>query len=163
MPEIPDQPAEPDAPLVPPPAPAHIGAPLSSAGRVDRLMDALDRALRSGDVDEGLLADLNWTPSQARQFLEAYKRVKVGGQRQTERTPLPRQTGQIRLPTAGAGQLQRSDGTLQPSARSLNASHQRAADQTRDLMEVGRQRVTPRYRSLLEAYYQSVSSRPAPE
>lgn len=124
------------------------------------MMDALERELRGGEVDPSLMAELGWSLPQARQFVEAYKRTKIGGQRQSEKTDLPQkvQTGSA----ARANNQVMRNGQVDPSARALQATHQRAPDQTRELMEVGRQRITPRYRPVLEAYYRSISSRPAP-
>jgi hypothetical protein len=124
-------------------------------------MDGLERELRSGQPDESLLEDLGWTLEQARQFVEAYKRAKAAGQRQQNQTKLPGQghSTEEAKPQSGNTVL-RSQGADQ-KAKALNA-HERAPDRTRELMEVGQQRVAPRYRSVLEGYYRSVGSRPAP-
>jgi len=158
---IPEKAAEPDRPLELAPPPADPAAPVSSSGRLDRLMDLFERELRAGTVDPSLLAELKWTLPEAQQFVEAYRRAKVAGQRQVERTAVPQQV-RTEEGRRGDNQVLRGGAVVDPAARTLHTTHERAPDRTRELMEVGRQRITPRYRSVLEAYYRSVGSRPGP-
>jgi hypothetical protein len=161
-PTVPDKPEDPDRPIERPATPpANPASPPPSAGRVDRLMDDLDRELRGGTVDPSLLSDLGWTLQQAQQFLQAYKRAKAAGQGQSHQTQLPQQVQPAEAAPKSSNQVSRSEGAA-PTARTLNTTHERAPDRTRELMEVGHQRVAPRYRPLLEGYYRSVGSRPAP-
>ncbi|MEP0844480.1 MAG: hypothetical protein HRF43_17415 [Phycisphaerae bacterium] len=161
---LPDKPAAAEGSVRPPPTAERQAADLHSTGRLDALMDALERDLRGGEVDPALLADLGWTPPQARQFVEAYKRAKAAGQRQSSQTRLPdRREADHIVPGGGepAGVVKRAGPSIAPSARALNAQHSRAPDDTRELLEVGRQRVAPRYQSVLEAYYRSLATQPA--
>lgn len=161
MSRVPDKAADPDRPIEAPNAGRPGGPPPRSVGRLERLMDALDRELRRGEPREELLADLGWTLPEAQQFVEAYRRLKTGGQRQTGQTPLPAGSEvNTETPRQPAGVLRGGQGTAR-DARSLEATHQRPTDRTRELMEVGRQRVTPRHRPILEAYYRSLATQPA--
>jgi hypothetical protein len=126
------------------------------------LIEALDRALRRGEVDAGLLDELGWDLTRTRQFVEAYKRLESESQPQPDRTELPSAVTE-RPPrvTSERESIQRGQHAAAIGAESLKTEYSREADTNQDVMEVGRQRVTPRYQGLLEAYYRSVASQPA--
>ncbi len=135
---------------------------LPSTGRIEQAVDALERSLRRGDVDEKLLADLGWTIPQAQQFVDAYKRAKPSAQPpRADRTSVPTTQVFREEKPPGDRAVLRAGSPTAPGARSLNASTRRSPDTTRDLMEVGRQRVLPKYELLMEAYYRSLTSQPA--
>lgn len=132
---------------------------LPSTGRIDRLVDTLDRELRSGTVDPALLQELGWDLPRARQFVDAYKRARQGGQRQRDRTELPVQR---RKTTQPGGDLAVLPGQAGPGpARAFQADAPLSPDELRGVADPARQRVPARYRPLLEAYYRSISSQPA--
>ncbi len=156
--ELPETPAapthEPGMPVPPGDQPATDGPGL----RVKALVDQLDMALRRGEVDETLLSALGWDVPRAEQFVDAYKRAAAAGQVQSDRTVIPvREQAVLAAPEpAPAKRAGRA-----ASGRRLDADQDRPSDDTRELIGVGRQRVTPRYRGLLEAYYQSMTTQPA--
>jgi len=133
-----------------------------STGRTEQVVNALDRSLRRGEVDEKLLADLGWTVPQAQQFVDAYKQAKSSAQPpRADRTSVP--TSQVFRDEKPSGdrKVLRAGSPTAEGAKGLNSSDRRAPDSTRELMEVGRQRVLPKYEPLMEAYYRSLTSQPA--
>lgn len=159
--ELPDRAAAADGEVRPPAATDRAPADLKADGRVDALMDALERDLRSGEIDEALLIELNWTPAQARAFVESYKRLKTGGQRQVAKTKLPGRPESANEARPPDNTVLRGKDSGSTGARGLHTTHSRSPDDTRELLEVGRQRVGPKYQSVLQAYYRSLATRPA--
>lgn len=154
--------SQPNGSIAPLESPDKPSPRLPSTGRTEQAVDALERSLRRGDIDERLLADLGWTIPQAQQFVDAYKRTKSSAQPpRADRTSVP--TTQVFRDEKPSGDrvVLRAGSPTAPGARSLNASDRRSPDATHDLMEVGRQRVLPKYEPLMEAYYRSLTSRPA--
>jgi hypothetical protein len=140
------------------PASPRDGAPLQVNGRLDRVVDALERELRSGAADSKLLQELGWDLPRARQFVAEYRRTRGIGQRQSDRTTVPLARRTATRPEDAAGVLY---GTATPEARTLRPEVQRRADEMQGLADPARQRVPSRYRPLLEAYYRSITSQPA--
>jgi len=127
------------------------------------VMDELDRSLRRGEVDGEMLDELDWNLPHARQFVEDYKRIETREHQPKERTEVPTRTIESQVEFHGDGQVHRAARPRSSGMRSLNATGQHSPDTARGLMQVGRQRILPRYESLLEAYYASVASQPAEE
>lgn len=146
-------------PPEPPVTPAERGRPPESTGRIERLMSELDRRLRAGELDDALLDELGWDHVQTRRFVETYERLVEDGQRQLDATVIPDEVVVVPEPGHAPEQVDRADRAA--TGEGLYSVRERDPDDVRELMEVGRQRVAPRYRPLLEAYYRSVGTRPA--
>ncbi|HSW44612.1 MAG TPA: hypothetical protein VLM89_03470 [Phycisphaerae bacterium] len=139
---------------------SHRAAP--TVGQARQVIDALERALRRGDTDPALLEELGWDLQAAQQFVKEFKRTASASR--------PAGNVDVRVveggPRSEAASIE-SPGVLRagraaaPGLRGLRESDTRPADDTRGLMEVGRQRVPPRYEFLLEAYYRTLASQPA--
>ena len=160
---MPEEAEQPDEALVPPEGLAGPADRLMTPGRVEKVMDALNRSLRGGEVDEAMLDALDWNLPRAQQFVEDYKRSLTQEQQVKERTEVPTRTIVSEIESHGDGKVRRAEAPQMSTMKSLNATGERAPDNTRGLMQVGRQRIPPRYESLLEAYYASVASQPAEE
>ena len=132
---------------------------IPNTGRTANLVNRLELALRSGEVDPKLLDELKWDVTEARAFVDAYHRAAARAQRQTDRTELPAGEA-IQLAPPKPRTVLRADTGTGRDAGSLRSDRTRSADAVRELLEPGRQRVTPKYRTVLEAYYRSVTSRP---
>jgi len=135
-------------------------------GQARQAIESLDRDLRRGQVDPELLDELGWDLSTAQRFVEAYRRSAV----QLQVQPLP---DDGRAPSRPQGRPQpiarpsrpervlRAGGAVAPDARGLYEADTRPADDTRDLMQAGQQRVPARYDPILKAYYRTLASQPA--
>jgi hypothetical protein len=144
-----------------PPTPAAGGQKIMAPGRMDRLMETLDHALRRGEVDPALLSDLGWDVPQARQFVQAYERaVTAAVTRRPQRTALPARTTEREAGRDDVPEVLRAD-EAEGDRGALDASSRLAESNASGLMEVGRQRAPERYRPIVEAYYRSLGSRPA--
>ncbi len=160
--DVPDKPAQPEVAGEKPVAPDYGRDRLMPPGRVERIVDALEQSLRQGQVDPGLLDELNWNIPHAREFVKDYQRLADRGQKQVGQTDVP---GEVSETTANGNsdkRILRSSGPNEPNLKRMNTTVRRSPDATSELMETGRQKVAPRYRPVLEAYYRSVASAPAP-
>lgn len=144
-----------------PDTPTANGPDEPSPGRLADLMDALERSLRAGNIDPAMLDELGWNEGQLRQFVESYKRTeRPPGRNPDHTTPAMIITSPSANPMDDSD-VQRADGAPAAGIKGMATIHQRQADSSQDVLSPGRQRVSPRYRRLLEGYYRAVTSRPA--
>jgi hypothetical protein len=100
-----------------------------------------------------------------RQFVEKYATRYGKLKPMLDRTALPteQRVGSMRVP----GQVQLQEGqTLDPAVADASGSEQLTSDEIRELNESTVEKVSPRYRKALEAYYRylsQVNSEPEPE
>lgn len=123
------------------------------------MIEALDRALRQGAVDPQLLDELGWTRPQAEDFVAEFKRRREASLRGPVQTELAGEVRVLAAPTGGTPGVRRGTaGSRVTEQRMQDARH---PDRVNELLEPGRQRIAPRYRALLEAYYRGLASQPA--
>lgn len=126
-------------------------------------IDALDRDLRRGQVDPGLLDELGWDVQTAERFVQAFKQSEMLRQNVAESTTQPAERPVQASPESHRKtDAIRAVGGPASGVRGLNEAGTRPADDTHDLMQVGHQRVPARYQPFLEAYYRSLASQPSP-
>lgn len=137
---------------------------VATVGQARQAIDALERDLRKGEVDRELLDQLGWDVQTAERFVEAYKRSGMRQQPTADTAttnPAPRQV-HAALASRRPERVILSEGPPAADAHSLIDTGTRPADDTHDLMQVGHQRVPPRYKAILDAYYRTLASRPSP-
>jgi hypothetical protein len=160
--DVPDKPkddgTDPTGPLD---GPDTKSKPITPTGRVSKLMDELEMALRRDEVDPKMLEDLGWNVDQAWQFVEDYKRQIGRGQRQSNESALPDATGALPAGPKDRADVRRATTGPAPNSRSLSASNSPGADRVHDLREIGRQRVPRPLDPILRGYNSSFGTRPA--
>jgi len=144
------------------PEPERKAEKIDPTGRVSKLMDELEMALRRDEVDPELLESLGWNVEQAWQFVEDYRREVKGAQPQVNRSELPKASGLLQGGSGGRTGVDRATGRPARAARSLQATHAPQADEVKQLREVGRQRVPRRLDSILRGYYSSLNQSSPP-
>ena len=133
------------------------GGPGGSPGAErEKALDQVGRMLREGRVPEGLLKEIGMNREQLRKFLESYR--AQDRERAAEASEEPGET-----PAAGgpghSGEVVESAGVAADDVRVKDVSPDRLEkDELRDLFEDASGRLTRRYRELVSAYYERLSS-----
>ena len=135
----------------------------ATVGQARQAIDALERDLRQGQIDSELLDELGWDISTAQRFVESYKRSTNRPPPVTDDTatrPAPGRAQAAASPHSPERVL-RAVGKSAPGVGGLYDTGTRPADDTRELMQPGQQRVPARYEPILKAYYETLTSQPA--
>jgi len=126
---------------------------LEGLGDVLPVIDALEQRLRKKELTPELLEDLGWDEQRAEDFVRRFRRAERALREHAGVGPV----GRIETTTRPSRVVESAAGASEDVAV-LESSHVRPTDNTNQLFEVGRQKITEEYRDILRAYYESVSA-----